>query len=151
MLHILNRFDILNRFVLALDCKPLFDFFFFKCGAYQLLFKETQDVLPTQCGYQVPAESKRLCVFESGPQGIAQDFQSLICTPERVRCGWAGSRGSPGSVAVQTPSLLEVRVKIMCLFSVTGNRHSMMANKCFETKEHKGELICIKWLHYTVF
>lgn len=54
-------------------------------------------------------------------------------------------------MAVQTPSLLEVRVKIMCLFSVTGNRLSMMANKRFETKEHKGEMNCIKWLNYTVF
>lgn len=82
-----------------------------------------------------------MCVSESELQGFAQGCQSFIRTPERVRCGWAGSRGSPGSVAVQTPSLLEVRVKIMCLFSVTGNRLSMMVNKCFQTKEDKGELI----------
>lgn len=79
-------------------------------------------------------------VSESGLHGFAWGCQTLIRTLERVICGWAGSRGSPGSVAVQTPSLLEVRVKIICLFSVTGNRLSMMVNKCFETKD-KGELI----------
>ncbi|XP_016113968.1 paired box protein Pax-3-A-like [Sinocyclocheilus grahami] len=56
-------------------------------------------------------------------QGFVWGCQTLIRTPESVRCGWAGSRGSPGSVAVQTPSLLEVRVKIMCLFSVTVSEH----------------------------
>lgn len=81
-----------------------------------------------------------MCVSESGLQSFLWGCQTIILTPERVRCGWAGSRGSPGSVAVQTPSLLEVQVKIMCLFSVTGNRLSMMANKRFETEEDKGEL-----------
>lgn len=79
-------------------------------------------------------------VSESGLHGFTWGCQTLIRTLERVICGWAGSRGSPGSVAVQTPSLLEVRVMIMCLFSVTGNRLSMMANKCFETEKDKGEL-----------
>jgi len=150
MSHVLNRFNILYRFLLALDCKTLFVFLKTWCTLAVVLRNTRRFTCLVWFSKFLLNPNVCVCVFESGPRGIAQDFQSLICTPERVRCGWPGSRGSPGSVAVQTPSLLEVRVKIMCLFSVTGNRHSMMANKCFETEQHK-ELICIKWLHYTVF